>query len=150
MAFPAGWPPRAASGVRSIRYFITGNVTTQAFSDLGLLFSTSQTSHTPLPVVIAGSTNSVAIPATPAGTGSGDKADYDAALAAPAPVAMLWASTIRIINDGGIAIEFSFDGTNVHGVVKAGERMEYRRRYEAGIALRLAAPGTTAYRVEAW
>lgn len=62
----------------------------------------------------------------------------------------LFASTIRIVNDetgGGVTLEYSFDGTTVHGNLKPTEEFVYRGRYEAGIAVR----GNGAnYRIEAW
>ena len=69
--------------------------------------------------------------------------------------ALIWANTIRICNDGGGDLEFSFAVTGdagapalpVQGVVKAGEQVVYRSRYEAGIALRGAG---VSFRVEAW
>ncbi len=86
------------------------------------------------------------------GTGR-DAHDADYAPAVPAgsnapPVAMIWAYCIRIFNDGGSDLEFTFDGTNVQGVVKAGKFAEYLGRHEAGVAVRGA--GGTSFRIEAW
>lgn len=64
----------------------------------------------------------------------------------------VFASTILIHNDDGTAtntLEFSFDGINVHGVVRGGEELVLRRRQEAGIAVRLGV-GTPAFRIHAW
>jgi hypothetical protein len=61
----------------------------------------------------------------------------------------LWCSTIRLVNDEaplGANLEYSFDGTNVHGLLKPEEEFVYRGRAEAGIAVR----GSAAFRCEAW
>jgi len=69
-------------------------------------------------------------------------------------VPMRFAGTIVIYNDSAIpadGIEFSFDGVNVHGVVFAGEKLVYRERHEAGIAIRtLGVGGACSVRIEAW
>lgn len=44
-------------------------------------------------------------------------------------------------------VEYSFDGTTVHGLVLAGTQTIYQHRYEGGIAIR--GVGATFY-VEAW
>jgi hypothetical protein len=59
---------------------------------------------------------------------------------------MIWSTAIRISNTGAAALEFSFDGTNVHGSVPAGEIREYTSRIEAGVAVR----GLTDFEIEAW
>jgi hypothetical protein len=70
--------------------------------------------------------------------------------------ALIWANTIRIFNDGANDIEVSFAAPNdastlVQGIVKSGEELTYRNRFEAGIALRFPAAGAaSAFRVEAW
>lgn len=51
-----------------------------------------------------------------------------------------------ITNSGAALLEFSFDGTVVHGSVPAGTTRLYRDRYEAGIAVR----GVTTFVIEAW
>jgi len=66
------------------------------------------------------------------------------------PKNMIWAQMISIYNVGAGVLEFSFDGTNVHGQVLAGERRLFRMRYEAGIALRGVAAATPVFQVEAW
>jgi hypothetical protein len=69
---------------------------------------------------------------------------------------LIWSNTIRIYNDGGNDLQFSFtaddDGDNeVHGVIKAGKEALYRVRHEAGIALRFpGGGGGSVFRVEAW
>jgi hypothetical protein len=68
------------------------------------------------------------------------------------PFAHVWASTIVVQNDDGApanTIEVSFDGINVHGEVRGGEKVEFWYRHEAGIAIRLTA-GAPAFRVQAW
>lgn len=57
-----------------------------------------------------------------------------------------WSYTIQITAVTA-NVEFSFDGTNVHGIVLAGETKQYQKRHEGGIAVRGA--GATFY-VEAW
>jgi hypothetical protein len=161
MAFPTGWPPRPASGVRSIRYYQSGTAAAAgAFADNAYLFidGVGANPYVPLPYVAPGSTASVAtgtlqVPSLPA-TGQ------DAHDAAPVthinppvtdqavPRAMLWSSRIRIENTGANDLDFSFDGTNVHGVVPAGEVRDYTQRIEAGIAIK-STSGTT-FRIEAW
>ena len=136
MAFPAAWPPRVASGLHSIRFYATGTATAN-FSDNGLLFidGAGANPFTPLPPVTGGST---VVPAPPFGTGV-------ATGGTPAP--MIWAQTLRLCNDSGAnALEYSFDGVNVHGKLLANEQVVYRNRFEAGIAVR----GNGTFRVEAW
>lgn len=68
------------------------------------------------------------------------------------PPTMVWASTILISNDDSTAtntLEYSFDGINVHGLVRGGETLTLRNRYEAGIAVRRGA-NTPAFRIHAW
>jgi hypothetical protein len=61
---------------------------------------------------------------------------------------MIWSCSIRICNDGGGDLEYSFDGTNVAGKVTATDvEVIYRDRYEAGICVRGAG---AAFRIEAW
>jgi hypothetical protein len=208
MPFPAAWPPRVASGRRSVRFYVTGTATA-LFADrafmlldavvvldyvarvaaftigevvtgqvsgatavvvlevnagatgtltlqyvtgtfnpseqiLGSISGNATTSgvvrmpanpYTPLPEVTGGST---VVPLTPSGTGV-------ASNGTPAP--MIWAQTIRICNDGGAALEYSFDGTNVHGKLLAAEQTIFRHRFEAGIAVRGAG---AVFRIEAW
>jgi len=57
-----------------------------------------------------------------------------------------WSYHLRIVVTGG-DLEFSFDGTNVHGKVlgATGEGL-YQKRHEGGIAVR----GTGTFYVEAW
>jgi len=56
-----------------------------------------------------------------------------------------WSGSLRIIATTG-AIIFSFDGTNDHGFVPAGESQTYWDRYEGGIAVK----GAGVFHVEAW
>lgn len=133
MPLPTNWPPRVASGVRSIRYYKTAAATAN-FPDNAYLFidGVGANPYTSLPVVSGGNT---ALPLTPTGTG----------VSSDGTAAMIWAGTIRVTAVGG-DIEFSFDGTNVHGKVLSGNSAVYRNRYEAGIALR----GAGTFIVEAW
>lgn len=57
-----------------------------------------------------------------------------------------WCGNIAI-RAVGANVEFSFDGTTVHGLVLSGTQTIYQHRYEGGIAIRGA--GATFY-VEAW
>jgi len=56
---------------------------------------------------------------------------------------------IRLINDTANDVEYSFDGTNVHGVLLGSEDLMFEGRREAKIFLRSAAGGD-AVRVSAW
>lgn len=138
MPLPTTWPPRPPSGRRSIRFYKTGALTAN-FADNAWIFADAANlanTYTPLPVVAPGSNTVVNIGATPTGTG---QTGTD-----PAP--MIWANAIRISVTGG-DIEFSFDGTNIHGkVLSAQSTAIYRERLEAGIAVR----GTGTFYVEAW
>jgi hypothetical protein len=62
------------------------------------------------------------------------------------PAEQGWSGTIQI-RATGAALEFSFDGINVHGLVPSGSTHIYRHRYEGGIAVR--GTGATFY-IEAW
>ena len=57
-----------------------------------------------------------------------------------------WSYSIQIRAIGG-DLQFSFDGTTVHGFVLAGTQATYEKRHEGGISVRGA--GVT-YHVEAW
>lgn len=46
MAFPAGWPPRPASGLRSIRFYQAATAASANFSDNAYLFSDGITANT--------------------------------------------------------------------------------------------------------
>ena len=147
MPFPTNWPPRVSSGIRSIRYYQTGTVTAN-FSDNGYLFidGVGANTFTPSPNVSYGSNGTVNNPLTPSGTGTATVAN--AMVGGPAP--MIWSNSIRVCNDGSGVLEFSFDGTNVHGKLLSGEQVIYRNRIEAGIALRGVGGTTPTFRVEAW
>lgn len=143
MPFPAAWPPRVSSSIRSIRFFKTGTATAN-FADNAFMFidAPGANTYTPSPYVAPGSSTVANNPPTPYGTGSGIPNSP------PPPVApMIWSSAIRIINDGGGVLEYSFDGTNVAGVVKGGEAFAYHNRFEAGICVRGA---SAVFRIEAW
>lgn len=148
MPFPQGWPPRISSGQTTIRFYVTGTAST-LFEDSAHLFidGTGANPYTPLPQVRPGEDVSAPdsdgpheVSPNPAGTGENDPGS---------PKAMIWSKEILVVNnDGTNAIEFSFDGVNVHGRVEPNsERKMFRQ--EAGIAIRGVA-GTPAYRVEAW
>lgn len=209
MAFPASWPPRPPSGVRSIRFYATdtatadfadraylfidgvttlkylaqvgaftegevivgqtsgatatifsdadagltgvltlvsvvgvfdpseqilGNITGDATTD-GTQRHDNANTFTPLPTTLSPPT---LVPAEPFGTGTASGG---------APSAMIWAQAIRVCNDGGGTLEYSFDGTNVQGKLLASQQIITRCRPEAGIAIRGAG---ASYRLEAW
>lgn len=139
MPFPAAWPPRVASGRRSIRFFVSGTGTA-SFEDNAYMFldGAGANTFTPSPNVPYGSGSAVSNPLTPTGTGNTQ---------APVIYPQIWAGTIRVYNDGSAPLEFSFDGTDIHGRLLGGEVFSYRNRFEAGIALR---GNGVAFRVEAW
>lgn len=144
MAFPAGWPPRVASSYRSIRFFATGTSTAN-FSDTAYLFAdqASANTYTPLPYVAPGQNTPVQLGNPPMGGGMNANDSSPTA----SPQHMIFAHAIRIFNDGGANLEISFDGVNVHGVVKAAESLLYLSRHEAGISVRGAG---VPFRIEAW
>jgi len=152
MAFPVGWPPRQSPTVRPVRFFVS-DTSAAGFADKAWLFGTdaagqpTQASNTtPMPYVAPGSTATVSMGNTPVG---GGRSAEDVA-----PVPMRYPSTIRITNDSivaGDSLQFSFDGTNVHGEVRNGESVTYRDRQEAGICIRTTpTKGNCAFRLEAW
>jgi hypothetical protein len=54
---------------------------------------------------------------------------------------------VKVSAVGGDYVEYSFDGTNVHGKILAGEAVEpFFARHEGGISLR----GVGTYWLEAW
>ena len=150
MPLPAGWPPRPASSVRSIRFYVTA-AATAAFADNAYLFASGAGANTflPTPYVPAGGETTQAVLGVPpmgAGRDSHDVGFDPRVPQVPPPVAQIWSGGIRVTASGA-DIEISFDGTNVHGLIKSGTSAVYYKRYEAGIAFRGA--GGTAY-VEAW
>jgi len=84
---------------------------------------------------VAGDTR---ITGSPAGGG-----DYDQV----STIGHHWAHTIRIVNDGGASLTYSFDGVNTHGFIPATTvEVVLRYRYEGGICV----SGTAAFTIEAW
>jgi len=134
MPFPTGWPPRVASGTRSIRAYVAATATA-AYADRAYLWHqlAGANPFTPLPNVRPGEDVSApdyggphVVPPNPAGTGqSGDD-----------PEPMIWSGSIKIINKGATPIYFSFDGVNDHGEVSANSELHMDNVYEAGIAIR--------------
>ena len=57
-----------------------------------------------------------------------------------------WSYAIRI-KAASANLEFSFDGTTVHGSVAAGDTKEFEGRFEGGIAIRGAG---SVFTLEAW
>jgi hypothetical protein len=157
MPFPAGWPPRPSSGRASLRFFREGTCTA-AFDANAYLFvdGTDASPFTPLPVVAPGSSEDVHIGGPPAGGGFPTPEDVapDTHKGLPngqaVPKNMIWAQMISIYNGGAGVLEFSFDGTNIHGRVLANERRLFRMRYEAGIAVRGDGGATPIFEIEAW
>lgn len=125
MTFPANWPPAAAKTNRSLRFCIVDTATAD-FADKAYLFA-DQTGADPEPTL------------RPAGS-----VGY-------VPPADAYSVGIIIANDStpgtGADLQYSFDGTNVAGVVKAGELHAYDYRHEAGICFQGAG---AIFRVIAW
>lgn len=141
MTFPANWPPPVGANRFSLRFYVTDTATAN-FVDKAYNFADGGTvvhAIKPYPTVDPGEAPDVftlpvssdVVPAPPFGT----------------PTAFLWASSIRICNDGGGTLSYSFDGVNVHGTLKANEQVIYRNRHEAGIAVKGA---SAVFRIEAW
>ena len=134
MPVPTGWPPRTASGMKNIRFFLRGT-TGGDFDANAYLFAdqASANPYSPLPVVRPGEDVSAPdyngphdIGTNPQGTGQeGDD-----------PHPMIWSECILVVNDGTTDLEISFDAINVHGAVAAGTERLYCDRREAGIAVR--------------
>jgi len=143
MAFPANWPPRLAPSYRSLRFFAEGTATAN-FSDHAYLFAegVGANPYTPLPVIAPGSSTPVVVPGNggPFGGGRND-------LGAPAPMIYSFQIQLRLVS--GARLEFSFDGTNVAGVLLSTDLsmpIMYQRT-EAGIAVRGVG---AAFTIEAW
>jgi len=162
MPFPTHWPPRPASGLRSIRFYVTGSATA-SFGDNAWLFVDQVTANTidPTPYLAPGDTTTKVQVGDLDRGGSpmgGREIAQDAAPpqheSPPAtqqasPKAQLWANTIRIVNEGLGDLQVSFDGTNVHGYIPASSEVIYRERFESGICLR-GVGATPTFHVEAW
>jgi hypothetical protein len=146
MAFPTGWPPRPATHVRSIRFFVSGTATAN-YSDSAWIFA-QQAGANPFqetPKIDPGDERTEAKVGDTTAGGSplgGGKDEPIHESAEP----MIWAGTIMICNDGAAALQFSFDGTNDAGEVAAGEQHTFRNMHEAGIAVK----GVTDFRIFAW
>lgn len=155
MPFPEGWPPRYPSGRRSLRYYVTDTATAD-FHDKAYLFiaGAGANPYLPTPVVVPGQQTVFGdvFAASPPNThptspmGGGRNPVDTVPGGAPQPVALIWAQAI-LVRAEGAALEFSFDGVNVHGRLASGQERIYRDRYEAGIAVR--GVGATFY-IEAW
>lgn len=154
MAFPAGWPPRPSSGLRSIRFYATGTATA-VFSDNGFLFASGLGANTfqPTPYVPPGGERTQAElgrtdtqAGSPMGAGRANQdSNPDPKLnIPPPPVAMIWSCGIRVYCAADCDI--SFDGTNIHGKVLAGTTATFFQRYEAGISIK----GSGVFHIEAW
>ena len=136
MPFPTQWPPQPASGNRSIRFFASVTATT-VYADNAYIFSqqTGANTYTTIPTIQRGDTTTVVNLGYMSPGGSA--------------TSIVCANTIQITNDGAVDVSVSFDGTNLHGIVKAGETICWRERREAGIAVKTTA-GTAAVRIESW
>jgi len=153
--FPDAWPPRPASGRRSIRFFAEGT-TTGAWADNAVMFRDGGGANTIRPTPYQKPGQQVGALGNREAGGSpmgGRQIPQDAIVgnkltppqgAETPPDPMLWAQTLAVSNDGttGDTLEITFDGTNIHGKVLNGETRYYRNRFEAGIAVRLS--GTAA------
>lgn len=158
MPLPPGWVSGVglplASGRRSLRFFATGT-TSALFADNAWNFAVATVggnalSIAPSPKVRAGAeVASGAPPSAVVSTPMGGQRDL-APAAQAAPVTTQGTYGIRVCNDGGTAIEFSFDGVNVHGVVLPNSEETFLNRIEAGISVREPGGGTIAFRVFAW
>jgi len=142
MPFPTSWPPRRSSGTKSLRFYTTGTATA-LFADNGYMFAEQLTAnpHVSLPVVLPGSIAQVDVP-NEAGSGLASPTSAGAS----GPVAQIWSGNIRI-SATTADLEFSFDGVTVQGLVKSGESVIYRQRFESGIAVRGVG---SVFRIEAW
>ena len=174
MPFVTGFPARQPSGQTSIRVYISDTTAGADFTDTGNSFvfidQPGANPYTPLPVVQPGDDVSKrgvdasakrVIPPNPAGTGenylthdnslpvvdSGGRGTGH--LTQPSDKAYIWSDAIRIENTGANPLEISFNGTDVHGIVAAGEVKEYYSRREAAIAVR-GPTGNTSFIIEAW
>jgi hypothetical protein len=167
MSLPTGWPPRPATGLRSIRVFLSGTSLTANFADNAYLFNSITGANTFLPTPIVPEPLGPGLTPTAVGTtqttgvpmGGGSPVERQLSPPPPgfvSPVAptttpMIWTHELRIYNDGTGILEFSFDGTNIHGRIFAGENAHYTFRFEAGISLRYASGSASgAWRVEGW
>lgn len=153
MPFPTGWPSTNPSGIRSARIFFEDTATAN-FEDMAILFIDLANSVVATPVLRAGDERAVvAIGQAPFGGGVAVRDERQLGGAVPStgiPKAKLFSGSLWISNDsagGGATLEFSFDGTNVHGKLLPGESRTYRNRYESGIAFRGAG---AVFRVEGW
>lgn len=152
MPLPEGFPLRPPSSGRSARVYIRSGALTADFADNAWVFSqvAGADPRVAPPVVEPGSQQLVEIGTlTNPGPATGSlRRSPPGPENARDPVPMLYPRTIVVSNDGGGLLEFSFDGTTVHGRVPAGQRYEYKDRHEGGIAVRGA--GVTACTIEAW
>jgi len=63
----------------------------------------------------------------------------------------IWSGSVRIFCVPGSGdLEFSFDGTNIHGRVADGQSEIFLARREAGISIRGVGASTPDFHVEAW
>ena len=152
MALPTSWPPRPASGRRSIRFYAAGTSSAN-FSDNAYLFFDGAGANTfvPTPKIGWGDISTVvavgSIPDRSVGGGKGGSPQGTGGNEPPYP--SIWSSSIKITNTGNNDIAFSFDGVNIHGVVKTGEIAVFWNRIEAGIAIQQIT-GSSTFRIEAW
>ena len=158
MPLPPGWVTNQGlplpSGRRSLRFFVAGN-TTANFADNAWNFAVAPVAGNALTIppsvkVSPGAeVASGAAPSAVVSTPMGGQRNVAPASQA-SPVTTQGTYGIRVCNDGGTAIEFSFDGVNVHGIVLANSEQTFLNRIEAGIAVREPGGGSIAFRVFAW
>jgi len=133
--------------------------TTSDFADNAFIFADSAAANTftPTPFLRPGDLSTIHIGDTSAsgspeggGRNAGDAVPDPHIQQLPPPPSMIWCRGFKIICSTHDLI-FSFDGTNIHGYVKAGTTDFYLDRYEAGIAIAEASAGQHAdYILEAW
>jgi hypothetical protein len=152
---PTSWPPRPATGLRSIRFHATGTATGN-FSDNAFMFAEQTGANTflPTPYVAPGGEQTQAklgdltVTGSPMGAGVGTyDVDPDPRVkVVPPPAPQIWAHSITVTNLAVADLELSFDGTHVHGFVPASTSVTYLHRHESGIAVR----GNGTFHIEAW
>jgi hypothetical protein len=138
-------------------------VCTNAFGDNAWLFIETAGANTidPLPYVKPGSTDPVAVGDTDrAGSPMGGRQiiqdaapvehENPPATQVQANYPQIWSGAIRIYNAGVGDLEYSFDGTNVHGYIAANQSEIFPNRFEAGICVRGVSGATPTVHIEAW
>jgi hypothetical protein len=149
MPFPEGWPPRAVSSKRGLRFYRTGT-STASFEDNAWFFGSSLGAHQPLPYVKPGSLDPVFV-GTVAGGGRDPR---DTALGERPGIPITCPRFCLVFNDeeeGGGVLQVSWDGVDVHMEVFPQQEWTVEDILEGGISVRTR-PGDAdcAFRVVAW